>query len=789
MLFYASSGYSAVAMQPICGYMGPCNLNITNTAIIVSQNSGDELATWVFNCIRQFNAVDCYFSFTSGRRGPFGVGEYCFELPQKKVAEIQKKISDCTGAIFSQNRNYNNSTLSSSTNISNPSKPKAPVTNDNSRSRSESETVPSSLVSSNLYPLTTPPKSMSYQNTGIRRAIAPPLPSKDPIKPVVVLQDDIPNAKYVNAMKKNIPKPLPRTMKPSIKKRDTTDNVKPLVCPDGVNSTIASSLPHTNRSVTLPTNSQRSLAVTTSETIINPVGDRINLNKGPVDYGDMVCSPHDPDTHHQFFSPPLPPINSGYSDVDYNVIRRNREMGKFSDPEGVYSDTKDKKGIETYDVPSSLPITDDTYDVPQPAGRKFEDIPSVYEGDTKHPSPGDLYSVPTSNQQVSPDVYDVPPSRGKTVLQTYNASSTQDQIYDNPKSSSNVTNGDNLYDTPRFSQPVAEGHETYDVVPSQRAHSTSPQQQMATTRKKSPGYENIGPHGEILGEIVADQLRQDLLDSLNGGSNRQFLPRPLKSVNSNFSRSCEFLNGVVKEPSKRFSTSSTYKRVIMPDQDISQKGPLPTPLRHSRNFRRRLSGSLGDIPASVANDDDGTYVVLNKTEKPNKKPPIPAPKSATVTAARSTDRVEDNGESNDTYIVMNRSPSHSTSSSSIATIETLPKGYIRMNTAKAALVQKSYSSIEFVRKETSPMKNEGRRNSDLVWPGNSGWSSWNSPDDQGSRNSADTSEVFSPPPATHEHPIVVSKSAIRPKRSALLKGVSPQPVPGHEKRMGKSVMR
>ena len=769
--------------------MGPCKLTITNTAIIVSQNNGDELATWVFNCIRQFNAVDCYFSFTSGRRGPFGVGEYCFELPQKKVAEIQKKISDCTGAVFSQNRNYNNSTLSVSTNISNPSKPNAPVTDDNSRSRSESETAPSSLVSSNLYPLTTPSKSTSYQNTGIRRAIAPPLPSKDPIKPSVILQDDLPNAKYVNAMKKNIPKPLPRTMKPSIKKNGLADNAKPLVCLGGDNSTVASSLPHTNKSVTLPAYSQRSQAVTTSEATINPVGAQSDLNKDPVDYGDMVCSPHGPGAHHQPFSPPPRPINSGYSDVDYDVIRRNREMGKFSDPDGAYSDTKNKKGMETYDVPPSLPAAEDTYDVPRSAGRKFEAIPDVYEDDTKHSSPNDLYSVPTSNQRVSPEVYDVLPSRGKTVLQAYSASSRQDQIYDNPKSS-NVTNDDDLYDTPRFSQPVAGGHETYDVVPSQRAHSTSPQQQKAIMRKTSPGYENIGPHGEVLGEIVADQLRQELLNSLNGGSNRQFLPRSLKSVNSNFSRSCEFLNGVIKEPSKRFSTSSTYKRVIMPDQDSLQRGVLPTPSRHSHNFRRRLSGSLGDIPAAETNDDDGTYVVLNKTEKPIRKPPLPAPKSATVAAACSTDRMEDNGESNDMYIVMNRSPSHSTSSSSGTNIETLPKGYIRMNTVKEALVQKSYSSTEIVvRKQKSPINNEGRRNSDLVWPGNSGWGSWNSPDDQVSRNSSDTSEVFSPPPIANEHPIVVSKSAIRPRKSVLLKGVSPQPVPGHEKRMGKSVIR
>ena len=767
-------------MQPICGYMGPCRLHITSTAIIVSHSNGDELATWLFNCIRQFNAIDCHFSFTSGRRGPFGVDEYCFELPQKKVVEIQKKISGHTGAIFAHNRNYSSSsTLSASTNVSNPSKPKVPVTDDNSRSRSESETAPSAPLSSNLYPLTTPPKTMTYQNTGIRRAIAPPLPSKDPVKPpMVALQNDKkPNVQYVNAMK-GAPKPLPRTMKPSVKKTD--DNKAPAY--STVNSTATSSLPHTDGSFTLPTHSQRSQVITTDKTVVNPVGSHSDLNRDPLDYGDMVCSPHGPDTNHKFFSPPPPSINSGYSDVDYDVIRRNREIGKFSDPEGTY---KDKKSMETYDVPSSLQVTEDTYDVPWPTGGKFEDIPDVYEDDTKHSSPDDLYNVPTSNQQVPPDLYDVPPVRGKTATQTPSVPSRQNQLYDNPPKPvlSTVTTHDephDLYDTPQSNQPVTGGHETYDVVPSRRACSSSPQPQVVIMPKKPVGYENIGPHGEILGEIVANQLRQDLLSSLNG-SDRHWMPRPLKNTNSNFSRSCEFLNEISQEPSKRFSTSSNYRRLIIPEQEIAQNGTLPASSWHTYKLHRRLSGSLGDVPTVEACDDDDTYVVLNKTEKPNRKLPIPAPKPRPV-AASSINGMEDDGESNDMYIAMNRSPSHS--SSSIVNTETLPKGYIRMSTAKEALVvKKSNSSTEIGRKETSPTNNEGRRNSDLVWPTNSGWSHWNLQDEQASRKSSDSSEVFSPPPATHEHPIVVSKSSVRPKRSVLLKGVSPQPVPGQEKRM------
>ena len=757
-------------MQPICGYMGPCRLHITTTAIIVSRSNGDELATWLFNCIRQFNAVDCYFSFTSGRRGPFGVGEYCFELPQKKVVEIQKKISGHTGAIFAQNRNFNSSTLTASTNVSNPSKVKAPVTDENSRSRSESETAPLAPLSSNLYPLTTPSKSMTYQNTGLRRAIAPPLPSKDSVKPVVALQNDKkPNVKYVNAMK-GAPKPLPRTMKPSVKKAEA-----PVYSAD--NSTAASLSPHTDKSVTLPIYSQ------SSKTAVNPVGSHSDLNNDPLEYGDMVCSPKGPDANLKFFSPPPPSHNSGYSDVDYDVIRRNREMGKFADPEGAY---KENKGTETYDVPSSLQVAEDTYDVPQPTGGKFEDIPDVYEDDTKHSFPDDLYSVPTSNQQVPPDIYDVPSVRGQNAVQIHDVPSSQ--LYDNPAKPvlSMVTDQEqpqDLYDTPQSNQPVGGGHETYDVVPSQKGCSSSPQPQVVIMPKKPSGYENIGPHGEILGELVANQLRQDLLNSLKGGD-RHWMPRPLKNTNSNFSRSCEFLNEIVQEPSKRFSTSSNYRRLIIPEQGSAQSGTLPA---SSWNYKlhRRLSGSLGDVEAC---DDDGTYVVLNKTEKPSREPPIPASKPTPVAASR-IDGVEDDDESYDMYIAMNRSPSHSTSSSD-ANTETLPKGYIRMGTAKEALVvRKSNSSAEIGRKETSPTNNKGKRNSDLVWPTNSDWSHWVQDEQASSRKSSDNSEVFSPPPPTHEHPIVVSKSSARPKRSILLQGVSPQPVPGQEKRLGELLYR
>lgn len=779
-----------VATQPINGFTGQCRLHITKTAIIVSLSNGEELATWLYNCIRQFNAFECCFSFTSGRRGPFGVGEYCFELPQKKLVEIQKKISGYTGAVFAHNHSYGESTLSASTNVSNPSKPKLPVTNDNARCRSESETAPSAPLSSNLYPLTNLPQSQTYHNTGIRRAFAPPVPSKDPpVRSTVALQNDVPDAKYVNAMK-GAPKPLPRTMKPSLKKTDVTDGAKAPAY-SSRNSTIAASSPYKNGSVTLPSHSESSQVTAVTKPITNPVGAYSDLNRDPPNYGDMVYSPNGPDRNHSSSSSSSPPplINCGYADVDYDVIRRNREMGKFSDPDGTYSDAKDKKANETYNVPSSLQVAVDTYDVPRPNGGKFEHIPDVYEDDRKQPSPSDLYSVPTSNQPITSELYNVPPPRGHTVLQTYNVPSGQDQIYDNPSkpslSRAAYDHGirDSLYDTPQSNQPVVGGHETYDVVPSRKAYSSSPQPKGVTMHS----YENIGPHGEILGEIVAEKLREDLLSSLNAGDHR-WKPRPLKDVNSKFSRSCDFLNMIGQEPTtKRFSSSNTYRRLIVPDPKIPQGNTLSP--RHTHKLHRRLSGSLDDVPTMVDSSDDGTYVVLNKTEKPNRNPLLSAPKPVTDVAAPSVNGVEDDGELNDTYVAMNRSPSHSSSGSSIINTETLPKGYIRMSTAKEALaINKSSSTIDSGRKETSPTNTEGKRGSGLVWPSNSGWSQWNPQDEQGSRKSSDTSEVFSPPliaAVTDEHPIVVSKPSTRPKRSILLKGVSPQPVSGQEKRVGK----
>lgn len=58
---------------------------------------------WPYNCIRQFRAEDetGKFSFVSGRRGPYGVAEYNFSLPNNSLGTLQNALTNFTGAQFS----------------------------------------------------------------------------------------------------------------------------------------------------------------------------------------------------------------------------------------------------------------------------------------------------------------------------------------------------------------------------------------------------------------------------------------------------------------------------------------------------------------------------------------------------------------------------------------------------------------------------------------------------------------------------------------------------------------
>jgi len=803
--------FSAVATQPICGYVGPCRLHVTGTAIIVHRAQGEELATWLYNTIRQFNAVDDVFSFTSGRRGPFGVGDYSFELPQKKVAEIQSKISGYTGAVFAHNHANNNSSLISSMSAGRTLK----KSSDSPRSRSESETVPSPAVSSNLYPQVNPPKGETYQNTGIGRSAAPPLPSKESANTIspqnnASLLSTSPAAKmeayYVNAIRGS-PRPLPRKTKPFSNNTLTNDGAPQVAS----NSVDANDVHH---SPTLPPKyavvKKKSPARSNHGLSINPVGAQSDLDKSPLEYGKMMYSPDVP----KLFSPPVG--NSGYSDVDYDEIRRNREMGKFSDPGGIYSDVKTKP-LDTYDVPSSLVAKGDmcTYDIPRSNEKKFEDVPGVYIDQEKMSPSSDLYNVPRSSKSVSPDLYDVPSSIKVNVQHAHHHTPAPlDLTYDIPSKHTQVIpvrqlshspgtspGPSDLYDVPRSNQPAGE-HEMYDVVP-RRSSSISPQPPMLTIPLAGTklGYENIGPNGEILGEVVAQKLRQDLMESL--GKQPANL-RPLRDTKKwNLSRSCENLNDLGQEKklrSQTYKVHPSYKGLVLPENNVCNGDTLP-PSWRDHKIHRRLSGSLGDIPV-IECDDNEAYVELKKVtavenpptvaSKPpvvGPKPPIPAPNpknSSEVVRPAEKDPVDDDDEQNDLYISMNRASSLFGSSAGEAAA--MPLGHGKMDNAKGP-VKKSTSSIDLGRsKESSPVVSEDRRNSDLIWPSNSQWSlpAREEPQRKTSNESdvstSSTASDKTGPTMTDEHPIVVAKPPAKSKRSILLQSVGAQKP--QEKRSG-----
>lgn len=86
---------------PLCS--GECRISLTASAITVSDVNGIELGSWPYNAIRQFRGDDINsgkFSFTSGRRGPFGVGDYDFFLTPLYLNELKSTLSKYTGAQF-----------------------------------------------------------------------------------------------------------------------------------------------------------------------------------------------------------------------------------------------------------------------------------------------------------------------------------------------------------------------------------------------------------------------------------------------------------------------------------------------------------------------------------------------------------------------------------------------------------------------------------------------------------------------------------------------------------------
>ena len=94
--------FPAHAIQAVGSLRGPCRIALTGAAVTVKKSDGTQVATWPYNSIRQFGAEEelRQFTFVSGRRGPFGVSEYAFELSEEMLSGLQHALTQFTGAKF-----------------------------------------------------------------------------------------------------------------------------------------------------------------------------------------------------------------------------------------------------------------------------------------------------------------------------------------------------------------------------------------------------------------------------------------------------------------------------------------------------------------------------------------------------------------------------------------------------------------------------------------------------------------------------------------------------------------
>lgn len=103
-------------------HIGSCLLHLTGAAITVKYTHGNDIASWPYNCIRQFRADEetRQFSFFSGRRGPYGVAEYKFDMTEEMLLSLQDALTQFTGAKF--NSNMMSSTSLSSSGMTSPAR-------------------------------------------------------------------------------------------------------------------------------------------------------------------------------------------------------------------------------------------------------------------------------------------------------------------------------------------------------------------------------------------------------------------------------------------------------------------------------------------------------------------------------------------------------------------------------------------------------------------------------------------------------------------------------------------
>ena len=99
--------FPASAQTMVGNNIGACFLHLTGAAITVRFAQTNNTASWPYNCIRQFRTDEetRQFSFFSGRRGPYGVAEYKFDMTEQMLLALQDALTQFTGAQFGQNAN------------------------------------------------------------------------------------------------------------------------------------------------------------------------------------------------------------------------------------------------------------------------------------------------------------------------------------------------------------------------------------------------------------------------------------------------------------------------------------------------------------------------------------------------------------------------------------------------------------------------------------------------------------------------------------------------------------
>ena len=108
---------------------GDCLIYLSVTTITVCAPNGKTIGTWPYNAIRDFSCRDGNFSFTSGRRGPFGVGAYLFQLTPPVLTKLTSAVTIITGAQFGQNASHQQSHSPTTTQPGNASQePQGPTT-------------------------------------------------------------------------------------------------------------------------------------------------------------------------------------------------------------------------------------------------------------------------------------------------------------------------------------------------------------------------------------------------------------------------------------------------------------------------------------------------------------------------------------------------------------------------------------------------------------------------------------------------------------------------------------